>query len=117
VVGDKFYIFNKAVAGGASMPIITTGFTVNNNLGFDGSVTVATVPVVTPPTLTNSVSGGNFNLSWPSGTGLSLQVQTNSLSKGLSTNWVTIPGTATANTFSAPVNTASNTAVFYRLSQ
>jgi autotransporter-associated beta strand protein len=114
-VGDKFIIFNKAVAGGAGMPIVATGFTVNNNLGLDGSVTVATVASVTPPQITNSVSGGNFNLTWPSGTGLSLQVQTNSLSVGLSTNWVTIPGTATVNTYSAPVNTASNTCVFYRL--
>ena len=117
-VGDKFFIFNKAVAGGASMPIVSTGFTVNNNLAGDGSVTVATVTIVTPPTITATFSGGNVNLSWPAAsTGLNLQVQTNTLATGLKSNWVTIPGTAAVNTFSAPVNTASNTAVFYRLSQ
>jgi hypothetical protein len=115
VVGDKFTIFNKAVTGGASMPIVATGFTVNNNLASDGSVTVATVVPVTSPTITNSVSGGNLTLTWPSGTGLSLQVQTNSLSTGLSTNWVTIPGTGASTSYTTPVNTAANTCVFYRL--
>jgi fibronectin-binding autotransporter adhesin len=114
-VGDKFTIFNKAVTGGAGMTIVSTGFTVNNNLAGDGSVTVATVVAATPPTLTNSVSGGNYNLSWPSGTGLNLYAQTNTLSAGLKSNWVLIPGYSSASSFSAPVNTASNTAVFYRL--
>jgi len=117
-VGDKFKIFNKAVAGGASMPIVATGFTVNNNLGVDGSVTVATVVVVTPPTITNSVSGGTLHLSWSAAyTGYSLQAQTNTLAAGLKTNWVTIPGTATSNTYSVPLNTTANTCVFYRLTQ
>jgi fibronectin-binding autotransporter adhesin len=117
-VGDKFTIFNKAVAGGASMPIVATGFTVNNNLAVDGSVTVTSVVVVTPPTLSATFSGGNVNLSWPAAsTGLNLQVQTNTLSTGLKSNWVIIPGTSAGNSYSAPVNTASNTAVFYRLSQ
>jgi hypothetical protein len=115
VVGDKFTIFNKAVTGGAGTTIVSTGFTVNNNLAVDGSVTVASVVAATPPTLTNSVSGGNYHLSWPSGTGLNLYAQTNTLSAGLKSNWVLIPGYSSASSFSAPVNTASNTCVFYRL--
>jgi autotransporter-associated beta strand protein len=115
VVGDKFTIFNKAVAGGANMPIVATGFTVNNNLGVDGSVTVATVTSVTSPAITNSILGGNLTLTWPSGTGLSLQVQTNSLATGLSTNWVTIPGTGANTSYTTPMNTSSNMCVFYRL--
>jgi hypothetical protein len=67
------------------------------------------------PTLTATVSGGNLNLSWPSSwTGLHVQVQTNTLAKGLGTNWVTIPGSSAGHTFSAPI-IATNPAVFYRL--
>ena len=118
VAGDKFKIFSQPVVGGAGIAITSVGFTVTNNLAVDGSVTVVTGSVVTSPTLTATFTGGNVNLSWPAASiGLNLQVQTNTLATGLKSNWVTIPGTAAGNTFSAPVNTSSNTAVFYRLSQ
>ena len=43
-----------------------------------------------PANLTNSVSGNTLSLSWPAGQGWRLQMQTNSLSVGLGTNWVYI---------------------------
>jgi len=43
-----------------------------------------------------------------------LQVQTNSLTVGLSNNWVTIPGTDAGNSYSATLN-SSNGSVFFRL--
>jgi hypothetical protein len=46
--------------------------------------------------------------------GWTLQVQTNSLSSGLGTNWVTVPGSTTVTNVSIPVN-ASDDSVFYRL--
>ena len=112
-VGDKFTVFSGPVYNGDLMTVVGQGFTVQNNLAVDGSVTVTGVSPA--PTLTGTVSGGNLNLSWPSTyTGYVVQVQTNSLAVGLSTNWVTIPGTDAGNTYSAPlVNT--NKAVFYRL--
>ena len=76
--------------------------------------TWATGPTA-PTNLTFSVSGGNLNLSWPTNyLGWSLQAQTNSLGTGLSTNWVTIPGTesVTATNFPAVL---TNGAVFYRM--
>ena len=63
------------------------------------------------PKLTNIVSGNSLNLSWPADhLGYRLQVQTNSLS----TNWVTIPGSAGVTATNFPINPA-NHAAFYRL--
>jgi fibronectin-binding autotransporter adhesin len=114
VPGDTFTIFSQPVTGGAAMVIVPPpGVTLANNLAVDGSVTVSAI--APPPTITHVVSGGNLNLSWPSiWTGLHLQSQTNSATKGLGTNWVTIPGTDAGNTYLAPLNTA-NATVFYRL--
>jgi len=111
-VGDKFPIFSGPVTGftiGA-----TPGFTVQNNLAVDGSVKVTAV--APPATVTAGVSGGNFNLTWPAAyTGLVLQTQIDPLATGLkAANWVTVPGTAAVNSFSAPL-IKTNVAVFYRL--
>jgi len=113
VVGDKFTIFSQPVTGGAVMTIVSPGITFANNLAVDGSVTVsATLP---RPTITATLSAGQLNLSWPAGwTGLHLQSQTNSLAVGLSTNWVTIPGTDAGNSYSITPDKSKGT-VFYRL--
>ena len=113
-VGDTFTIFSEPVTGITT--IVSPGYTFANNLATDGSVKVT---AVAPPgsTLTSTVSGGSLNLAWPADlTGLNLQVQTNTLAVGLKNNWVTIPGTAAGNTYSAPLNRTTNTCVFYRLS-
>jgi len=67
---------------------------------------VAITPVVGPSGLT---------LSWPvSQTGWLLQVQTNALAVGLSTNWVAVPGSTNSNQAIFPIDHASPT-VFFRL--
>lgn len=53
-----------------------------------GSLQVASSGPTGPASLTNNVSGNTLNLSWPAGQGWRLQMQTNSLSTGLSTNWI-----------------------------
>ena len=111
VAGDTFAIFNQPVTGTA-LTLQSTGFTVQDN--GDGSYTVTSV-VVSNPTITATVSGGVLNLAWPSGTGLHLQAQTNSVNVGLSTNWVNVGGVS-GNSYSTTANPA-NGAVFYRLSQ
>jgi hypothetical protein len=114
-IGDKFSIFNQAVPGGDSMTIVLPGVSVQNDLAVDGSVTIT--GVLPSPTISAAiVNGTNLNLSWPSAwTGSVLvQGQTNSLSVGLSTNWVTIPGTDAGNTYSTVIQT-NNAAVFFRL--
>jgi hypothetical protein len=118
--GDKFTLFPVAypgqIVGANLLTIAPVGFTVNAaNLGVDGSVTVATV--LPAPTITASVTGSTLNLSWPSSWigAMHLQSQTNTLAKGLGTNWVDIPGTDAAATYSATLN-RTNASVFYRLS-
>jgi len=66
-----------------------------------------------PANLTNSVSGGVLSLSWPSGQGWKLQMQTNSLSVGLGANWVYVTDGSTTST-NITINPAKPT-VFYRL--
>ncbi len=113
VVGDTFTVFNKTVTGDAGMPILSPGFTVVNN--GDGTFTVNSVAAPGSGVITAAVSGGNLNLSWPAiWTGLHVQVQTNNLATGLSSNWITIPGTDAGNSYLTPLNN-TNGCVFYRL--
>ena len=81
---------------------------------FYGSGSLKVVPGPSGPAyLTNSVSGSTLSLAWPPGQNWRLEMQTNSLSKGLGTNWVDVtPGSA--NTTNITVN-PSQPAVFYRL--
>lgn len=114
VVGDKFSIFSQPVPGGAAMTIVSPGFSVQNDLAVDGSVTVT--GVLPPPTITATVTGTTLNLSWPSAWtgGVLVQVQTNTLAVGIANNWFTIPGTDAGNTYAAPI-VKTNQTVFYRL--
>ena len=53
-----------------------------------------------PASLTNSYDAGThtLSLSWPAGQGWRLQMQTNSLSTGLSTNWTYITDSSVSST-------------------
>jgi fibronectin-binding autotransporter adhesin len=113
VVGDHFAIFSQPVTG-AAMTIVSPGFTVANHLAVNGSVTVSSVAPPGTGIITAPLSGGQLNLSWPASyTGLHLQMQTDPLTAGIGTNWVTIPGTDGGNSYSTAVST--NACVFYRL--
>jgi len=117
VVGDKFILFSGPVENGALLSV--TGGNANwvNNLAVDGSISVASVigPPTTPTNISYSVSAGNVTLSWPaSHIGWILQVQTNALSVGISTNWVDVPGSASTNQVVFPIDTTKGT-VFFRL--
>ncbi len=85
-------------------------------------ITNLTLRVGVPPVLTRTLDGGtNLVFSWPwSYRGWRLERQTNSLSVGLSTNWVTVPGSFVTNYVVVPVghgytNFPPNSAIFYRL--
>lgn len=116
VVGDKFTLFNKPLTGGGSLTVVGSGVTWINNLAVDGSITAQSSAVsTTPVSLGSTVSGGNVSLTWPADhTGWRLEVQTNSLSSGLGTNWVTWPNSTGTNAVSIPVN-PTNPSVFFRL--
>jgi hypothetical protein len=73
-------------------------------------------PIATNPTnITYGVSGNTLSLTWP-GTHLGwiLQQQTNSLSIGVSTNWVDVAGSDSATNATITINPANPT-VFFRL--
>jgi autotransporter-associated beta strand protein len=105
------YIGNFAAT---SLPALGPGLTWNWTPA-NGTLSVVQNIATNPTNLTAVVSGSNLDLSWPaSHTGWRLEVQTNSLSVGIATNWSTWPGSAATNAVSIPVNPANPT-VFYRL--
>jgi autotransporter-associated beta strand protein len=118
--GDKFVLFpGKTVIGGSALTVTGAGMLWTNKLELDGSIEVLGVapPPVNPnPTnISFSVSAGTLNLSWPaSHTGWRLQVQTNALNVGISTNWVDVPGSESTNQIAFPINPTNGT-VFFRL--
>ena len=106
----SFYTNSVALALGtystANLPAYLTG---------GGLIQVTGSVPNTPTNITFSVSGGNLNISWPpSYLGWILQVETNSLSKGISTNWVDVPNSANVTSTNIPINSTTPTA-FYRL--
>jgi fibronectin-binding autotransporter adhesin len=122
-VGDSFQLFPGGTIGFTtySLPGIDVAnnvqYTWNNTVTSDGNITVATVtPLVNllPPNIGHSLSGNTLTLTWPTNQGWSLQAQTNGLNAGLSTNWVTVPGSSSITSTNITINPA-NPAVFYRL--
>jgi hypothetical protein len=68
-----------------------------------------------PVSMTSLNSGGQLELAWPlDHLGWFLQIQTNTPSTGLSTNWTILPGSAATNQYFLPLN-AANANVFLRL--
>jgi autotransporter-associated beta strand protein len=112
-IGDKFFIFNQAVP--SAMAVTSPGYTFQNDLAIDGSITVSAVAAA--PSITTTFTGPNqVALTWQTNWigGVHLQAQTNTLSQGLRNNWVTIPNTDLTNFFTATI-AKTNPAVFYRL--
>src|SRR5712672_210280 len=85
-VGDKFTLFSKPMLNGALITVAGARATWINNLTTDGSITVGTV--VPPPTLNFTNTGTSLQFSWSDPlNSFKLQAQTNSLNRGISTNW------------------------------
>ncbi|HEY4416901.1 MAG TPA: autotransporter-associated beta strand repeat-containing protein [Verrucomicrobiae bacterium] len=121
-LNDSFKLFDAASYQGgftAVNPSIpgpglawdTTQLTVNGTLAI-----IAGNPVNPNPTnIVVTVTGGGLNISWPiDHTGWTLQVQTNSLSTGLSNNWFDVAGSTTTNALTIPINPSSGSE-FFRL--
>jgi hypothetical protein len=122
--GDVFQLFPSGTSGFSSFAMQTVDaahnavYSWNNTVGTDGRITVASVGYAVNPQPTNLVSsviGTNLDLSWPADhTGWILQTQTNSLSSGLGTNWVSVPASAGTNQVLVPIN-GKNGSVFFRM--
>ncbi|HEX5221030.1 MAG TPA: autotransporter-associated beta strand repeat-containing protein [Verrucomicrobiae bacterium] len=123
------------VAGGASLKldftgtnrvaaIVLTGVTLfpgiynsgNSSPFITGTGSLLIPPLPGPVTITNSISGNILSLTWPAGQNWTLQMQTNELSVGLSTNWIDLPGTANLHATNIVID-ANHPATFYRLRQ
>jgi autotransporter-associated beta strand protein len=113
-LNDTFQLFTTATPGFSSiqLPPTPSGLTWTNKVALDGSIALVAAPAPTPANITYSVSGGNLIMNWPAGQGWKLQSQTNLLTVGITTNWVTVPGAVPP--FTNAVNAANKT-VFYRL--
>lgn len=85
--------------------------------GLIGNTVFTVTNLLSSPLLTwTPNNGSNLVFTWPADhRGWLLQVQTNSLSTGISTNWVTVPGSGTVVSVTNTMNPA-NGSVFYRLS-
>ena len=115
VVGNEFYLFNKAVGGGGGLAVTGGGAIWANNLAVDGSIAVAGTVPTTPTNITHAHIGSTLSLSWPaSHLGWILQMQTNAISIGISTNWTDVPQSATVTSTNITIDPAIPT-MFFRL--
>jgi len=117
--GDTFPLFvvsgshSGNFAGIAGSPGTGLAYSFNPASGVLSVINFTTAS--NPTNITATVSGGTLNLSWPADhLGWILQSQTNSLSIGLSGNWVDVAGSGSNTSASFPISPVSPT-VFYRL--
>lgn len=83
-----------------------------NTLATDGTLRVVST---SPVAMSNSLAGNLLNLFWPADhVGWRLQVQTNSASTGLGTNWFTLPNSIATNQMTLTLDPRA-LSVFYRL--
>lgn len=116
-VGDSFVIFEAGSATGDFQSIVGSpgpGLAWQFNPA-TGRLTVVAAPPVGPVGLSQGLQGDNLTLHWPdSHLGWILQVQTNPLHVGLSTNWVDLPGSHLTNRFVLPLDPNAGS-IFLRL--
>jgi autotransporter-associated beta strand protein len=115
--GDSFNVFNARNYSGAFTRISPP--TPGNGLAWDADALAAngTLRVITTSNapITAQLAGPQLTLSWPSNnTGWRLQSQTNAPGVGLTTNWITVPGSAGTNRMIFTINPAFGS-VFFRL--
>ena len=98
------------VTNGNPYDLVTPRLTATN------SFQVIVLPNLSATNLTRSVvNGTSLALNWPADhTGWRLQIQTNSLAKGLGTNWATFAG-STATNQEVIFMVRTNGAVFFRM--
>jgi hypothetical protein len=117
--GDSFNLFNAGSYSGSftslTLPALTGSLFWTNRLAVDGTLAVVSPVNTTPTNITFSIVGNSLQLTWPADRiGWRLETQTNSLSIGLNTNWVSL-GFATTNLANLPIHFGHGS-VFYRLS-
>lgn len=119
--GDSFTLFTAGggfVGNFSSISPATPGPNLvwdTNTLATTGVLNVVFTGNTSPTNIVSSFDGSNLTLSWPADhIGWRLQVQTNSLSAGLGSNWVDVPNSGATNLIAMPVS-PDNGSVFYRM--
>ena len=114
--GDTFQLFSAGVTGFTvtNLPALTAGMYWTNALALNGTIAVVSTVNSNRPPLLASFNGTILALSWPTNAGWTLQQQTNSLTTGLGSNWVDVPGSTAITSTNITVDPAKPT-VFYRL--
>ena len=114
--GDTFQLFSAGVTGFTvtNLPALTAGRYWTNALALNGTIAVVSTVNSNRPPLLASFNGTILALSWPTNAGWTLQQQTNSLTTGLGSNWVDVPGSTAITSTNITVDPAKPT-VFYRL--
>ena len=105
---------NTGLANGTNYYFIVTA---TNSAGESTNSFPVSARPVSPaaPQLISGVSNNQLQFAWPPDhTGWRLQVQTNPLTFGLGTNWLTVPNSTNVNQFATPIN-PTNGSVFFRL--
>ena len=117
--GQTFTLFSGAGAASASNFASIAG-SPGSGLGFtftNGVLSVVTTMANYSTNITSKVNGSNLEITWPAThLGWMIQAQTNTLSVGLSGNWVTISNTATQLGYTNTLDATKGT-VFFRLSK
>lgn len=117
-LGDSIQLFQVSGTKSGNFTLIGGSPGPGLSWGFNPATGIASVIAGLPTTTTNisySVTATNITISWPSShIGWILQVQTNPITKGISTNWVDVPGSAGTNRVVFPIGTTDGT-VFFRL--
>jgi hypothetical protein len=106
---------DAAVTNGVTYFYVVTDVSSGVESTNSNQASAAPLPSMASPNVATQVSGNQLQLSWPQDhLGWLLQIQTNSLGKGLGTNWTVVPGSQLTNQIFIPVNPA-NGSVFLRL--
>ena len=113
--GDVSAIFYNYPAGKANIVDVVTAVSAGGESTNSSQASAIPLPSSQPTNLVMQAVGNQLQLSWPQDhLGWRLQIQTNDLNTGLTGNWVTVPNSTNANSFSVPMNPA-NGAVLLRL--
>jgi autotransporter-associated beta strand protein len=120
--GDAFTLFTATSYSGnfaaTNLPSLGTGLGWSWNPASGTLSVIQTIKTNPPPTITFSFNGSTLTMGWSDPDdgyrGYTLQAQTNSLTVGLSTNWVNVQGSGSVTNEVITID-PSNPTVFYRL--
>lgn len=112
---DYSATFTAPVSGSSPLAFVGTDKNGGDNTVFIDNVRFAIAPSLVPPHLACQVGGGRVLVGWPPDhAGWRLEQQTDSLSQGLGTNWVTVNGSTLTNQLALAM-TQSGGCAFFRL--